>query len=261
MYKLLKKYYIWFIYWSSTIFSILYFSKSYYVVGAPRSGTNWMCRLISSCVNIPIMEPWNEIMMVTGRRVFHLHRFFLMRRVKNRVVYLIRDGRDVVVSYYFQICSMPVGSKLKNIIADQLPCPLEIKYIRENLPAFIIWWSRCCIASVDYRTHLLKAEELGFMFTRFEDLKMDTVNVLHRIFLFLGEKVDSDQMVKSVYENDISKLKKESPDSTFLRKGEIGDWKNYFCRDAAQNFDQYAGDLLIKFGYESNCEWVRNVSE
>ena len=41
-----------------------------------------------------------------------------------------------------------------------------------------------------------------------------------------------------------------------MRKGIVGDWKNYFNKEAREIFNHYAGDQLIKLGYEKDRSWV-----
>ena len=43
---------------------------------------------------------------------------------------------------------------------------------------------------------------------------------------------------------------------SFLRKGIAGDWRNNFTRESRVLFNQYAGDELIKLGYEIDESWV-----
>ena len=42
----------------------------------------------------------------------------------------------------------------------------------------------------------------------------------------------------------------------FLRKGIVGDWRNYFSREARLAFDHYAGDQLLRLGYEADGTWL-----
>ena len=44
--------------------------------------------------------------------------------------------------------------------------------------------------------------------------------------------------------------------TSFLRKGIAGDWKNYFGREAREVFHHYAGNQLIRLGYERDDSWV-----
>ena len=50
----------------------------------------------------------------------------------------------------------------------------------------------------------------------------------------------------------------EEDRSSFLRKGIAGDWKNHFNTEAVNIFDHYAGETLIKLGYEKNHDWVKD---
>lgn len=41
----------------------------------------------------------------------------------------------------------------------------------------------------------------------------------------------------------------------FIRKGIIGDWRNYISDDNKQRFKKIAGRFLIDLGYEQNNDW------
>jgi len=41
----------------------------------------------------------------------------------------------------------------------------------------------------------------------------------------------------------------------FFRKGEVGDWKNYFTQENKRWFKEETGSLLVDLGYEINNEW------
>jgi hypothetical protein len=43
-----------------------------------------------------------------------------------------------------------------------------------------------------------------------------------------------------------------------MRKGVIGDWRNHFTEEACKVFDQFAGNELIRLGYEKDHSWVQN---
>lgn len=44
--------------------------------------------------------------------------------------------------------------------------------------------------------------------------------------------------------------------SSFLRKGQVGYWANYFTRSAAEAFDRRCGEMLIRAGFETDHSWV-----
>ena len=49
--------------------------------------------------------------------------------------------------------------------------------------------------------------------------------------------------------------------NNFLRKGIAGDWKNHFNEEAANIFHHYAGETLIKLGYEINDDWAKTFNK
>ena len=40
-----------------------------------------------------------------------------------------------------------------------------------------------------------------------------------------------------------------------FRKGQIGEWRNHFTEEHKQAFKEIYGDLLVKLGYEKDCDW------
>lgn len=49
--------------------------------------------------------------------------------------------------------------------------------------------------------------------------------------------------------------------NSFLRKGVVGDWRSSFNHDSNQMFAHYAGEQLIKLGYEPDLKWVNQSTE
>ena len=116
--------------------------------------------------------------------------------------------------------------------------------VRESLA----WWS-----------NQLKRDEqavelfpkLKIRFVRYEDLHRDTSGERAALFEFL----DVDPKRAAKIEGDLKPgFTKERP-SEFLRKGKVGDWKNYFTEQTIEWFKEEAGEQLIKYNYESSNDW------
>jgi hypothetical protein len=100
---------------------------------------------------------------------------------------------------------------------------------------------------------------------RYEDLLEDAERELSRLVDFVGIQV-SDMKIKEAVENssfhnmkeiEKSKGRKYAPTDAenFVRKGEHGNWRDYFTEEDKAFFKKRAGDLLISLGYEENHDW------
>ncbi len=175
---------------------------------------------------------------------------------------IIRDGRDILVSRAFHLYNHPgvhrlfdripaMAETLKAFQADQwyfqkhpekLLCH-EVM-VRESLA----WW-RDSLQRDEQAVEL--NPKLKIRFVRYEDLHQDTSAERAALFEFLD--VDPNRAAK--IEGHLKPgFQKERP-AEFLRKGKVGDWKNYFTEQTCQWFKEEAGEQLIKYDYESSNDW------
>ncbi|KXJ05332.1 sulfotransferase 1C2A, partial [Exaiptasia diaphana] len=92
------------------------------------------------------------------------------------------------------------------------------------------------------------------LFLKYEDMKKDLPCAVQQIAKFLGKDL-SPEMIQRIadqttftamsdgkgrfYDNEPDYLKLKTPGATkFLRKGEVGDWKNYFTDEQNRRFDE-----------------------
>ena len=109
-----------------------------------------------------------------------------------------------------------------------------------------------------WREHLNSDEQavstypnLQVRFLKYEDLHRDTEGERAKLFKFLDVDPERAASIKGVLEPG---FKRERP-SEFLRKGIVGDWKNYFSPQTKAWFKEEAGEQLIKYGYEKTPDW------
>ena len=100
---------------------------------------------------------------------------------------------------------------------------------------------------------------------RFEDLLGDGAAALAGAMGRLtGETPDADRaraaVEKYAFETMSGRERGDEDRSSYLRKGQAGDWVNHFTPEAAAAFDRYCGDVLIAAGYEKDRSWVERVS-
>jgi hypothetical protein len=104
--------------------------------------------------------------------------------------------------------------------------------------------------------HILSAWERSdhpnMFFTMFEEMKIDLDSVIEKLSTFLGKKLTPEQKSKIISLVNIDVFRKNhfvnksqeinlepKPGQEFIRKGEIGDWKNYFTPEMNREWDPW----------------------
>lgn len=236
-----------------------------YVLGYVKSGTNWLCNLLSDILVMPVLEPWTLTWPQIKPCVYHMHRFIPVDSVRQRTVYIMRDGRDTLVSKYFHL--VREGGELKTRFERELQCPLLAENIQENMSAFILFMQKNRVSSTDYRVHLeeWKKHSDKYITVRYEDLlthpEAELMRILGRLTHHTATLAKVREAINKQDFSAITNRKRGEQDlGSFNRKGISGDWRNYFTPESAKAYDSYAGDLLLETGYETDRQWWRMPS-
>lgn len=236
----------------------------YYLVSEfPKCGGSWVAQMLAAYISIPF--PRNKNVSVVRRRpsVLHGHRMY-HKHFKN-AVYVLRDGRDALVSAYYH--NLIPNDRNPHWAVERKRRELSIKNVEDierNLPAFIEYMftkytnSFFHFSWADFAFSLIKS---NIHFVRYEDLLIDTpmtfAGVIKRI---TGKEPNMKRVVEVCdrfsFKNQAKRNRGEQDNSSFLRKGIAGDWKTKFNRETCKVFDKYAGEALIHTGYEKDHEWV-----
>jgi len=238
-----------------------------FVLGYPKSGTTWACQLVADYLQIPF--PRFSIFPIGCEAVVHGHE--AVTRRYPRGVYCLRDGRDALVSLYFHLArSIPEGDHpiLTPAQRRAFPGMRNKADVRANLPAFLEAQFRCPHATrLHWGRHVeayLDARHPRFPALRYEDLKSDGPRALGAAMAALtGEPADPERARQAVERFSFAAQSRKKPGQAhakYLRKGETGDWRNHFTRAAAEVFDRYAGDALVRAGYEPDRAWVERCA-
>jgi hypothetical protein len=238
-----------------------------FVVGYPKTGTTWACQLVADYLQIPF--PRYPLLPIGFEAAVHGHE--LVRRSYRRGVYVMRDGRDALVSQYFFVARfIPEG--------DNPPVPRAFRHmfkgiknkadVARNLPVFLEQALSRPITSRPWHDHVRSFYEVnnpGVVMLRYEELIDNGAPTLAEAMGRLtGEPPDLERAAQSLGRyafEALAKRKNSSRAPAFLRKGRSGDWVNHFTRESADIFDRYTGDALIQTGYEKDRSWLRSVPQ
>ncbi|KAK3926899.1 Luciferin sulfotransferase [Frankliniella fusca] len=176
-----------------------------------------------------------------------------MAVVKPRVVYVARDPKDMCVSYYHH-CRLIYNMKGSFEEFAEL-------FLQDKAPVGPMW------------SHILgfweKRHEPNILFLKYEDLKKDLPATIRRTARFLGKQLSEDGVLKLADYLSFHNMKNnpavnlelvmakrrsrdvaaEKPeDLAFIRKGEVGDWKNYMTDQLVAKFDAWTETNLAGTG-------------
>lgn len=256
------------------------FFQFYLVVEYPKSGGSWLGQMISSYFDIPFSRnsfPTYKMSLTHGHFVPTKNSKYI-----NKIYLLMRDGRDVMVSFYYHSLIWNEKNKLspKDVIYTRKKLNFsDYNDIRTNLPRFIefvfdhnysLFFKFNSYGNWDsfnrkWLEHIEK-DNSNIIITKYEDLLKDTKKELTRLIdLTQGEGLSDTEKISRIvrkysFESQSKRKRGDENTSNFLRKGVSGDWESKFSKESADIFDQYAGEMLIKLGYEDNHEWVRKVN-
>lgn len=226
-----------------------------FIVGYPKSGNTWMQNLVIGLIYhvdpefAPDALVQDLIPDVHFRRYYRRYRtpmFFkshdLPRPEYKRVVYLLRDGRDVMVSYLHQLQALQ-GKKIDFLrmvkVGEGLfPCKWH-----EHVQA---WMAN------PYNSEMLVL--------KYENLKYNPIKELRRFCEFVS--VDrTEAFLRAVYEKaSFDKMRKKEVDlgwddpnwpkeHFFLRQGQVASYKREMPPDVLEAFVCEAHPYLVENGY------------
>lgn len=173
--------------------------------------------------------------------------------VKPKIVYTSRNPKDLCVSFYCY-CQLVHGfvgtfNEFCEIFLDN-KAPIGALW-----PHILDFWKR--------------RDEPNVLFLTYEEMKLDLPDTIRKLATFLEvghiateenvqrvyEYVQFDKMQKNPAVNlePVLKMKQIDTENTktkFIRKGQIGDWKNHMDEQMSKTFDDWAEKALEGSGLE-----------
>lgn len=180
-----------------------------------------------------------------------------------KIVYIVRDGRDVILSERFRNFveeSKFLTTEDKRIIADLRLDPAPFSDGRRSIftETFIRRtagdWAHDLRETEDESQRLFGG---NFYALRYEDLLERPFDEMKKVWTFLGveagpplEKAILEEMSSNPDEEWQSRRNEDI--AAFLPKGQSGNWARLFSERDKTVFEEVAGGMLVRWGYEKD---------
>ena len=240
------------------------FEDDIFLVSYPKSGNTWMRFLLANMREIDTPAEFaniedrvpdiysnsnSRLMNVPSPRILKSHECFDPRYRK--VIYIVRDPRDVAVSYYFH------SIKFKKILEDYPIAQFVDSFIAGKIDPYGTWFQN--VGSWLYTRN----GDRNFLLVRYEDLLDRGKTELHRIADFVDIDMNNenlDRVLTMSSRENMRKLEGEQAsqwsstrnsrlDRSFVRRGKAGEWRTELPLELAQEIQTEWGSLMKKFGY------------
>ena len=173
---------------------------------------------------------------------------------KSKVVMCLRNPKDTVVSFYHHEKLI----KCHGYVGD---FPTYFDFFMDNLLMYCSYF--------DYvKEAWTKRNHPNVCLLFFEDMKKDLVTNVRKVSKFLGKELTNEN-VEALVDHLSFKKMKDNPavnkedaktaklfneEGAFIRKGEVGDWKNYFTDEMNKRMDEAIEKHLKPIGLEFRYE-------
>jgi Sulfotransferase domain len=257
--------------------NLVVFPDDTFLVSYPKSGNTWTRFLIANLAypekhpdfsNINELTPDPEALSkrhlasMPRPRILKSHQYFDPRIP--RVIYVVRDARDVALSqYHFQ--------RKRRVIEDDYPIGKFVtRFLAGETTPYGSWGENVASWLVTRYGHQ------GFLLLRYEDMVADTPTELAKVAAFLGIPADPSRIAHAVAQSSSDKMRElESTqfrlwsgtretrrDLPFVRSAKAGGWKSGLPEASVRALELAWSPLMKWLGYElvsSPAEDVRSA--
>jgi hypothetical protein len=250
------------------------------VIAHTKSGATWLRALLSHLLHLKYGVPADELLRFDNFSRLHpdIPTLQIFRDTvfpggshgawdvpiapHQKAVFLVRDPRDVAVSFYFHVRNRASAHELHHKAIPDSARSLSIGEFaadpRYGVRRVIDFYNRWREEAPALKSSL---------FLRYEDLHRDPTGQMRRLLDYLSLDFDEEQIARAVDFASFGSLQQlerdgffrsgrlgaadpSNPDSFKVRRGEIGGYRSHFSAEEVAAFDRMVGTLLHgDFGY------------
>lgn len=243
-----------------------------FLVSYPRSGNTWMRFLVGNLVHndepvsfsnvesrVPeiYFNPDRVLRALPRPRMLKSHECFQPHYP--HVIYIVRDPRDVAVSFYHH------NAKAGNIPADYPMTSFVPRFIAGEFDCKFGSWRDNVLSWISVR-----GDSANFMMLRYEDMKRDTAGALLQVLAFLERcpfrklddtrealqraiELSSPEHMRELEKKEAANwvlTKSTRSDKPFVRTAKAGGWKSQLEPESVAAIESAWGDVMQRLGYE-----------
>lgn len=243
------------------------FPDDIFLVGYVRSGSTWCRFLFGNYIHqdeavtfsnlddlVPSIYSWPDRILRQLPRILKSHEYFDPRYP--RVIYIVRDPRDVAVSFYFynlKVRVIPDGYPMEEFV-ERFVTSTIVDYADRfgNWEENVMSWVR-----------MRKGNE-NFCLVRYEDLLTNPVGELTKASLMLGIEPTPERIERAIklssaqHMHSLEKLqwnkwmttKDTRQDIPFVREAKSGGWRERLSEASVRIIEGAWGTSMQELGYE-----------
>ncbi|MGA2389734.1 MAG: sulfotransferase domain-containing protein [Candidatus Sulfotelmatobacter sp.] len=248
------------------------FPDDIFLVSYPRSGNTWTRFLLGNLIyqkdpitftniesKIPeiYFNPDRFLRRLPRPRILKSHECFQPHYP--RVIYVVRDPRDVAISYYHH------NVKARNISDDYSISKFVRRFMAGEFdPKFGSWRDNVLSWTA------LRTGDPRFLMLRYEDMKVNPVTVLESVVTFLKRcsfrefdsspnaiqraiELSSPERMRALEKQESNRwilTRGTRSDKPFVRSAVAGNWKSQLDQESVATIESAWGGLMHNLGYE-----------
>ena len=256
--------------------NLIVYPDDVFLVSYPRSGNTWTRFLLANLVyrdqpatfvNIDrriadiYVQSQLSLLRLPRPRILKSHQPFDPRYRK--VIYVVRDPRDVAISFYYY-------NLKRRHIADEYPIERFVSnFVRGGWEPALGSWAENVTSWLAVRYSMP-----SFLLLRYEDLLEDTMRELGTISRFLGLCATPDEISRAVELSSADRMRALEKarwvggnhrgqhlrrDIMFVRTAKSGEWRSGLPGSAEAEIESAWGTVMEELGYKLNT--VRTARE
>ena len=246
-----------------------------FVVTYPKSGTTWLQSILKEMLYAGEAEPFSKMTLAErlpwtdnpnslvldaieqwpSPRAFKCHHStpeemddLFFKGVRNaKIIYVLRDPRDVSVSLYHHLKKTGISTFLSTASFDEF----HQKLVRDDTVVLYGLWEN------HLENWLSKRDEYSMLVLKYEDLIEDSAREIGKVAKFIGLDLPAERISAIAEKTSFSSAKKRTDmfgddtglKNSLLRKGVVGDWVNNFQdKQEAEKMGNIAKEIYNKYG-------------